>query len=278
MQAPSVSNSARLSNTRRLFQRTIRLVGLWLSCLAGEFAVFIVAAAAAAFVSDYGYASASFFVALIVGNVVLIGSIFRFRYKRRHKWLREEADRWLAHRSRFLSGAYRRRSRLIRKGLWLPSLLALTILLFPLESFGILTHLFYPRAVVNGYHVAVPITWWVVDENPHDLVALAGKGIGRIGPMPYWQLEFPVSDMGFYAIEDPAQDRFFDGLPAPEIAPTRTLKFGNGELMCWESGRLKVPSVRCVSSKNDLAAFFDGDDRADLDAFYQVVERVTESK
>jgi hypothetical protein len=260
----------------------MKLVALWLLCFVGELAVFTLAFTAGYFSDQYRYpriATIGVLVGIVAGNIALIGSILYYRHKTRHHWVRSEADRWLAQRSRHPVGVYRARVKSIRKLLWLPSVLALTVFLFLPESFGVFLHLFYSGAVdLNHHHLEVPVTWWITNDGRLYLWALAGKGIGRVGPLPYWRREPPISGMLFYAISDPANNHAWDKPPIPGIVlSTRTLVFGTDALTCWELRPFRgLASVRCVSSKNDFTASFLGQE-ADVRAFYRVLERSTES-
>jgi hypothetical protein len=222
---------------------------------------------------------------LLSGNLLVIPIfLIYYRHRRRDRWIQEEADRWLARRARKSTGAMRWRGRLVRKVLWIPSLFALAAFLFLPEALGMGLHLiFRGTADLNGHHIEVPITWWAF-AGPHAtgdlyLVARVGKGIGRVGFLPYWRHEPPLSSMGFYAISDPANDHSHDKPPAEEIVVSkRVLPFGGDALTCWELAvTADVIRIDCVTSSNDFTAGFGGE-RADVSAFYKVLETATHTK
>jgi hypothetical protein len=125
-------------------------------------------------------------VAIVFGNVLMIGLLLYFRHKTRSQWIRAEAKQWLAERSQPL--VYARRRRLWRTVLWMPSVLVLVIFLFFPETAGLVSHLFCgPTVKLRQYRLKIPPTWIVATSNDSSAWIIAGKGIARVGFRPYWR-------------------------------------------------------------------------------------------
>jgi hypothetical protein len=224
-------------------------------------------------------------IVFLASNFVVIPFfLISWRHRRRDRWIEQEAERWLTRRRHHSTSVMRRRDRLVRKALWIPTLLALAVFLFLPETFGMGLRLIYRgTANLNGHHIEVPITWWAF-VGPYRrgdlyLSARVGKGIGRVGFLPYWHREPPLSSMLFYAVPDPANDRSHGKPPAEEwVISKRVLSFGKDALNCSELARFTTQvTINCVSSSNDFTASFGGE-RADVSAFYKVLERATHTK
>jgi hypothetical protein len=113
------------------------------------------------------------------------------------------------------------------------------------------------------------------------LSALIGRGIARVGPLPYWRKEPPFSSLFFYANHDELKyDQF---LTRNKVLLERTLPFGDEMLTCWRvfptAGHMEFSfvEIRCLASKNDFTASFYGLDE-DTAVFHEVLENATEMK
>jgi hypothetical protein len=266
--------------------KAVKLVALWLWCFVGGIFVLALASAAGYFIDEHGYhriAVIGAVLGLIAGNAVVVGSVLYYRYKTRNRWVQAEANRWLARRSRQPSDTYQRRKKLVRRLLWIPSLVAMVVFLFLPEAIGIVQHLSNTGAAsLNHHRIQVPLTWCFRSGGNY-LVATTEKGIGRVGPLQYWRGDPPISEMRFFALSGPSKSRPYDEPPERAITSSRrTLPFGMEMLTCWEivAARHYLPpqvSIQCTSSMNDFIATFEGR-RADVSGFYDLLERATETK
>lgn len=223
---------------------------------------------------------AFFFLGLFVPLPVL----FYLRRTRRNVWIREEAERWLAQRAISPHKAHRsvRLRKVLRKVLWIPILLALSIFLFFPESMGLVSHLFYPSTMaLNGHRVKPPLTS-LVSEFPLLMDVYVGRGIARVGLSPYWHMDPPFSYMGFSA-QDPSENSPITYFASETAVLDRTVELGDETISCWRISRSYERAqtgfliLRCRSSKNDFSAAFDGSGK-DASVFYNILERSTESK
>jgi len=209
-----------------------------------------------------------------------------FRHRRRDRWIKEEAEEWLANRSERRSAPTRTWPNKVRRGaLLVPSIVALAVFLFLPESMGIVSHLFSGRTVeLNNHRLHTPVTSFIRSYHNSYLNVLIGRGIGRVGLMPYWRQDPPFSSLFFYAILDPLNDHYSDEfLTREKVILERTMAFGDETLTCWQiipkSGPVESDfiAVSCVTSKNDLTASFYGS-RRDATVFYKILDDATESK
>jgi hypothetical protein len=220
-------------------------------------------------------------LAFVTSNALMLGLLLYYRQKTRHRWINEEAGKWLASRSLGRDTGASRWRRQIRRGmLWAPTLIELVVFLFFPEVLGIASHLF--RTVSLGHHrIEIPLTWIIADNSSYIWV-VAARGIGRVGPASYWRKDEPISEMTLYS----ASYGPFDAEPPAhaKVLSKQELPFGNEAMICWDiiPYAYTRPSpidpgfaeIICSTAQNDFAARFSGW-RTDLPMFYEGLQRVT---
>jgi hypothetical protein len=221
---------------------------------------------------------------LLVGNIAIAAFLIYYRYRRRERWIQDEAARWLVRKKRESADVIRRRDRALRRALWIPSLFALAAFFFLPETFGMGLRLFYRgTADIHGHRIKAPITWWAFAEGPSPsgsgdfyLSAYVSKGIGHVGFSPYWHREPPFSSILFYAASGTWDEH---DIPPPDnlVVSKRVLPFGKATLTCWEIAGTPYVRISCATSSHDFTAQFGGE-RADVDGFYKVLELATHTK
>jgi hypothetical protein len=226
---------------------------------------------------DDGTVQSVFTLIFLGANLLIPIFLIYYRHRRRDLWIKEEAGRWLAQRS--APGAERarlRRRRLRHVVLWIPSVLALLVLLFLPESIGITSHLFYGYSFALARHkITLPLTAYVATYRNQYVTAFIGHGIGRAGLVPHL-----YSSLFFYAEPNPSNGWRKRDLARGNIVVAREPSFGSETLTCYfvskttESDPIKI---ECLASQNDLYGEFYGL-RMDLPMFYKVLEDATETK
>lgn len=223
---------------------------------------------------------------VFLGGVILIPAFaLYYRHKRRDLWIKEEADRWLADRSAPLTERARIWSKRLRRTMLLtPSAFALLVFLFLPEAMGVTSHLFLGTSFVLAHHrLRPPLTSFIQSYRNLYVHALLGRGIGRVGFLPYWRGEPPLWDMFFYANPDPHNHWRETYMAREKTILARTLPFGNETLTCWEilsrseAAESDPIRIECLTSQNDLGAQFYGP-RVDAAVFYDVIANATEAK
>ena len=210
------------------------------------------------------------------------------------KWsVKAEASRWLAERQ---SGASARdrawRSRSIRFAVCIPLLTTLPIFLFLPETWGLASHVRWPRCgVLAGYRVGVPQTWYIFyhqDEQADGrsyVDGVAGRGVA-LGGNP-----FRYGSLSWWSIGTSGKERTdYDWWPPKpgDIFGQRMVKIGSGTLTCvdylpsyrgWMPPRSQAETIAHIdcSGVGRLHASFDGP-RYQLDAFYRMLAGITEMK
>src|SRR5437588_1449432 len=225
----------------------------------------------------------AYLLGFFVGNFLMIGLLIYCRRKTRDRWIRAEAERWLAERSR--PSVYVRRRKLWGRVLWIPSGLVLVVLLFLPEAAGLVSHLFCGRSVpLHQYRLKTPLTWIVASSSNSSALLIATKGIARVGLRSYWQGEEPISEMSFSVGHDSS---LLGGwyLAHARILAKPTLERGPEKLTCWDivpyaDTRMspmdpRSAEILCRSGQNDFAANFVGT-RTDSAAFYDLLHSAIE--
>lgn len=172
-------------------------------------------------------------ITFLGSNILIAGFLIYFRHRRRSLWIKEEAERWLANRSEKLTAPARGWSRKARcRLLWIPSVLALLVFLFLPETMSIISHLFSGQTFkLNTHRLRPPLISFISSRQNLYLSVLMGRGIARVGPLPYWRHEPPFSSLFFYANHDRLKyDQF---LTRDKVLLERTLPFGDEMLTCW---------------------------------------------
>jgi hypothetical protein len=219
-------------------------------------------------------------------NLIIPTFLIYLRHKRRPSWINDEADRWLARRRSANEPRRQIYQKLLQQMLWIPSLLAMSVLLFLPESMGLVSHAFAGRAFnLNGHYLRLPLTSFITYHRDDRYVAiLIGKGIGRVGVGPYLRGHPALSSLFFDAVQDPAHFNYQElYLRRERLTSQRTLPFGNESLTCWDLAlRTYDPGpdfvrIKCLASTNDFTAGFDGL-REDESTFYDVLERAETQK
>jgi hypothetical protein len=215
----------------------------------------------------------------LAGNIVIPAALLLYRRRRRSVWIAQEAERWLANLQRRPIAKIAQRSRRIRRLFWIPSALALGVLLFFPETMGIVSHLRRGRSfTLNGHTLRTPVTSLIWGREKVFLSILVGRGIARAGLKPYLRGDPPLSSLYFYAA-DPDTRRLDElYLARAEVSVDRTLNFDGEILTCLRvtpKGRPVDPDllhILCHSSRNDLKAEFYGLPM-DASVFYGMLQR-----
>ena len=238
----------------------------------------------------YGVSRVLFWVLL---PLVVCGMLWTFVFLARKsaKWtVQAEAERWLAERK---SGTSQRdrawRNRGIRIAVCIPTLIALTIFLFLPETWGLVTHLRWRHCGdLAGYKVSLPANWIVFyyrGEEPSGrsyVNGFAARGFGR-GANPLredsvssWMVDTKRSD------DTARTDADYGHWRASDIVNRRSITFVGGTFECadyrpsYPGALMVLDHVEC-SGTGRLHARFDGS-RQNLDEFYRVLARLTETK
>lgn len=219
---------------------------------------------------------------LVFWPLLAISFLILYRRKTRNQSISKEAENWLILR-RTQPAALRRYTKIEGRLMWSSTILVLLISLFLPEIGGVISRLIHGRSVaVGSYHVAVPLTWTIVDENPSYVWVLNAEGVGRGG-------------FGSYCRRDELQSATFNAIPPQrradadwyfkylKIVSTRNLRLRDQVLTCYEVLWYRYPTqqllnlppgqvdVECGTNVDDFAASFYGK-RADLPTFYRVLE------
>lgn len=232
----------------------------------------------------------SWYVPYVEGYVILPGllalaamwtfALVFFRKKTRRRRNEADATRWLAERSGTPStmGYLRWQRRAKRWSTWGPAAVAIVVLLFYPETFGIASHLFHPGAWKLGqYRVQIPITWIVVpswgdDEEFSSVHLLKAKGIARD-----WQVVLRISAVGFRSRHPQLGQQMSRQPKGVKITSTRTFPVGNGDVTCWEytldhiDWEYGIAAVACSSPGGEFGASFFGQ-KTDIPDFYRVIQ------
>lgn len=182
------------------------------------------------------FAEAFEIAVFFLGLLFPLAALPYLRHRRRSQWIQEEAERWLARRAKGSDKIERsiRMRRLLRRMLWIPSLVALSIFLFLPESMGLVSHLFYPSAfMLNGHGVRPPLTSFVYGDPNGYMNALVGRGIARVGFSPYWRMDPPLSSMEFSA-RDSSESWPVTFFADETAALDRTFGLGDETISCWQ--------------------------------------------
>jgi hypothetical protein len=264
-----------------LRKRVLRVFGIVVACLVWE----VVLIFSSAFLSDHFPDRDNLFVMVFyAGNILIPTLLIFYRYRRRDQWIKEEAENWFAYRTAQTSAPTKKGQRIFwRIMLWIPSLIALSVFLFLPEAMGIVSHTFDLQTHdLNDHRVRLPLTSFVQSYKKSYVVALVGRGIGRVGLFPYFHKEPPLSSLFFYAVWDPSSDHSRDWILRDErIRSRRTLVFGSEMMTCADvPSHHGVPetdlmNIQCLASKNDVYAGFYGLPE-DVDIFYEALKNSTE--
>jgi hypothetical protein len=228
--------------------------------------------------------SAELGVLFLAANLVLIpGSLILCRHRRRAKWIREEADRWLAQGTPGFSPKSRSRRRPFRRILWTPAIVVFLIFLFFPESWGLASHCYEDRSVtVDGNRTSVPLTWAIArnDRSPQFVDAIISKGIARSGFISYFRKEQPIAWVFLGSVVHDQHAQGFDARYFRLIA-SRKVAFGNDVLKCddvasrFSASDASAPAdIRCRGEITTISASFVGS-RELSHEFYAVLDAAT---
>jgi hypothetical protein len=227
----------------------------------------------------------AFAVVFLASNILIIPiCLIYYWHRRRDRWIQEEAERWLAERSAQSGtpvGIWS--SKMRRRLLLLPSLLALAVFLFEPEAMGIVSHLFDQQSHdLNDHRLHLPFSSFVRSYENLYVSALIGRGIGRVGLLRYSHKGPSLSSLFFYAIRNPRLDHDRDWLLTSDSVRSRiTVSFGSEMMTCadvtsnLDASESKLVHIMCLSSNNDVSADFYGLP-IDLNIFYEVLKTSTE--
>jgi len=264
-----------------LRKRALRLFAVMATCLLWEVGLVYILA----FVSDHVPNWRDLYGMMFFGgNILIPAALIVYRRKRYKLWIKEEAENWLANRAAQSIASTKRWHRTFwRSLLWTPSLIALAVFLFLPEAMGVLSHAFDLQSHdLNGHRLHTPPTSLVRNYNNLYVSALIGRGIGRIGPLPYLRKEPPLSSLFFYAIVNPQLDHYRDWfLTSDDVRSRRTLSFGSEMMTCadvtsnLDASTSTLVHIECLSSNNDVSADFYGL-HEDVNTFYEMLNTSTE--
>lgn len=251
----------------------------------------VLLAALLAFVSNYW--SSRVLIALAFAGLPLAGAgnYFLFHSLTRAESVGIEAEEWLKQRRSTNPLQPKKRGRIRRLALWMPT--ATVVLLCLFFSFfdgawALASHVFHPHSGrLIGYQVSIPLSWTICcsyypsgDVDRSVVTAQRYRGLLRAGSGLYLGRNppFSISTMSFRRM--PAGDPLARE-PATEIISTRTLQFGERPVTCWE----EVPSpwmrsgryIGCSTLQGDFSANFSGDDK-DAAEFYRTLEAIKPTK
>lgn len=234
----------------------------------------------------------------IVCPVILIGVVWAllFLITKSGNWgVQAEATRWLAERQSGTSAHDRRwRTRGIRIAVCIPILLTLPIFLFLPETWGMASHVRWPRAgMLAGYRFRVPATWYIFynysdADGRSSAYGIAGRGIG-FGGNPFDLDSLSSWSVGTKSVDGNERTDYDRWPPKPdEIFGQRVIKIGGGTLTCvdylpsyggWAPPRSHAATIAHVdcSGVGRLYANFDGP-RYQLNEFYRVLDGISEVK
>lgn len=232
-------------------------------------------------------------MSVIFGAMVMA---FRWCLRRLRMWSAEsEAERWLAERQSGTSAHDRRwRTRGIRMAVCIPVLLTLPIFLFLPETWGLASHVRWPRGgVLAGYKVRVPATWYIFchysgADGRSYVNGIAGRGIG-FGGNPFHPDSLSWWSIGTKSVDENERTDYDFWPPKPgDIFGQREVKIGGGTLTCvdylpsyggWVPPRSQTATIAHIdcSGVGRLHANFEGP-RYQLKAFYRVLDGITEVK
>jgi hypothetical protein len=264
-----------------LRKRVLRVFGIIVVCLVWEVGLIF----SLAFVGDH-FPDGDNLIEMVfyAGNILIPILLVFYRSRRRDQWIEEEAENWFAFRTAQAIAPRKKGHRIFwRIMLWTPSLIALSVFLFLPEAMGIISHTFDLQTHdLNDHRVHLPLTSFVRSYKGLYVSALVGRGIGRVGLLPYLRKEPPLSSLFFYAVSDPSSDHSRDWILTDErIHSRRTLVFGSEMITCanvpshhgvWETNLL---NIQCRASKNDVYAGFYALDE-DVDIFYEALKNSSE--
>jgi hypothetical protein len=225
---------------------------------------------------------------LVFGQMLLIGTVSYFVFERitRRQGVSDEAERWLAERTRpaRMNGLSWRRAK--RLAPWGPALLTLVLFSFFSGVTGAATHLVYGRsAKLLGYRVSFPLTWMVLGKSRMygDHTSSSASAFDCRGPLRallnrYQDLDPTYSVMDFTSV---SAGRPPHGSTGDTIFSTRTFPFGKDSITCreylpahteWAPGK-NGRFVWCETPRGDFSGFFAGE-RATIPEFYRTLQHV----
>jgi len=210
------------------------------------------------------------------------GNYLVFRRTTREDYLQAESEKWLAERRHPNPPHLKRRKRLKRWALWIPTVIVVLMCVFFDEAWPLASHMVHPESGrLIGYQVSIPLTWAVAfntyrnEGDAHSIVVAqryrgllrAGSGlfVGRRPP-------FSISMMNFRST--PGGDPFASKPDTPIISRL-TLPFGKRAITCWEEPPPQWMIVRryilCSTPEGDFSGSFSGNDE-DVSEFYRTLE------
>jgi hypothetical protein len=264
-----------------LGKRVLRAFTVIVACLVWEVGVIFISVVLA---NCFGERRDLFEVVFLAGNILIPALLILYRHRQRDRWIKEEAEHWLAQRTRQAIAPTKKWHGIFwRSVLWTPSLIALSVFLFLPEAMGIVSHVFDLQSHdLNGHRVHLPFTSFVRSYENLYVSALIVRGIGRVGPLPYLHKEPPLSSLFFYAIGNPRLDHDRDWfLTSDNVRSRRTVSFGSEKMTCADvtsdvdALKSELVHIMCLSSNNDVTADFYGL-RGDVKVFYEVLRTSTE--
>jgi hypothetical protein len=230
-----------------------------------------------------------FFVGLFLSGTlgyVVLRRITRETYNR------NEAEKWLALRTRPRVDISSRTMAVKRWAIWLPVATVMIVSLFFPETWAVVSHLSHRGSGrLLGYQLSIPVDWVIMMDEPDTgnnhawsiVAAFQSKGVLRAGAAACWRREPPIANMAFYGA--PRGDSVALLSENDKIVSTRSLLLGEGTITvtCWEyvsrwsrGHQDDGVSIRCATPRTDFFGWFYGD-RTSVPDFYRTLQTVRQT-
>lgn len=218
-------------------------------------------------------------VAFVIGMLPAPIAFFFISRRFRDRNLEAEVERWLSDRNRYGAVAQRRRSRLKRWLLWLPTVTVLAFPFFWSPFEGTISRPLNLRiGDIPGYRATIPLGWtpvWVYERYGDYVTLLKFRGIRSLVVT-----QLSVSAMRFYSgptvLHRGTQELMDSDRENAAEFRVQTLSVTSGKLTCWEDTRkYSAPNywaATCINDDGSFGARFFGD-RTEIQSFYTIVAK-----
>lgn len=233
--------------------------------------------------------AAVFFIGLFL---IGAGYYWEFRWLTRVEYVLSESKRWLAERRKADLARIKRRRRLKRWAIWIPTVTVVLACLFLDATFALTSHLVHPGSFrLIGYRVSIPFDWTIGFSSPHKhatdtwsfVTANKTNGMLRAG-LDFYLGRKPhlmFSEMAFYgAAGDQIQTNRDSPFWVDRLISSHRDLFPGGEITCSDYAPSQTDQdyreVACFASHGDFFCFVSGNDE-DVQQFYGVLRGVQAS-